>query len=387
MAKLVATGAAQARSQITTLTFAGTWAATETGTIKIGGKSVVYVCGGAETPTTVAAALVALCQQNSSSEFREATWTVLGPVITATTVAGTPITIVVSETAAAGTITDATPQAATGPNHWDNVDNWSTGAVPAAADEVYIDRSTIAFFYGLPTSLTLGKFVHTAGQVGLPDVNASGNPEYRPTRAVFTCLDVTIGFASGRGPDRCRLDLASGASVVAVFGSKVQNVDSGYAVDLVTNNAAASIAVISGQVAVSASGAGTSIVGSIRVANEGEVYIGAGVTVTTIVSTGNLVVESAATTLTVDAGITTIKGDSAPTTVDVRGGTLVHKSSGVITTANIGPGMLDCSQDIRLRTITNMTINRGGVFRDQYNAIAITNKIGLGTDADALTAS
>ncbi len=384
MAKLTATGAAQARSQITTLTVAGTWADTETATIQIGGKSVVFTCGASETPTTVAAALVALCQANTSIEFREATWTVLGAVITATSTAGIPIEVASAETAASGSITDATPQAATGPNHWDDVENWSTGAVPTTADEVYVDRESIALLYGLPTSLSLGKFVHSRGQVGLPDNNASGGVEYRATRAVFTCTDVTIGFASGIGPSLSRLDLASGAAVVTVFGSKTVN--NGSAVDLLLNNAGASVAILSGQVAINPSSAGTTTVGTIRVANEGNCYIGPGTTVTTVITTGTTTLAASATTLTIDAGVTTIKEAAAITTLNLRGGTLVHKSSGTIATANVGPGTLDCSQDIRPRTITNMTLNKGGVFRDQYTAMTITNKTAMGADADQLQA-
>ena len=215
----------------------------------------------------------------------------------------------------------------------------------------------------------------------------AGTAEYRPTRAVITCTDVQIGFSSGVGPDLCRLDLASGASVVAVFGSKTRAANSGYAIDLIADNSGASIAVLSGQVAISASGADTTSVGSIRVANEGAVYVGPGVTVTDVVTTGSLLLAASATTLTIDAGTTTITGESAITTLHLRGGTLVHKSTGVITTANVGPGTLDCSQDIRPRTITNMTLNKGGVFRDQYTAMTITNKTAMAADADVLTAT
>lgn len=384
MAKLIATGAAQARSQITTVTLAGTWAAADTATIKIGGKSVTYVCGGSETPTTVAAALLALCVAQTSVEFRDAKWSSLAAVITATSTAGVSMTITASKVSASGTIVAADTQTATGPNHWDNVDNWSTGAVPTTADEVYIDQDSIAFLYGLPTSLTLGKFVQSRGQVGLTDINGSGGYEYRTKRAVFTCLDVTIGFASGDGPSLCRLDLASGAAVVTVLGSK--SISNGYAVDLKFNSATATVAVLSGQTAINPNGAETTTVGTVRVANEGSCYIGIGTTITTVVSTGTTVLAASATSLTIDDGVTTIKGIAAITTLLLRGGTLVHKSSGIITTATVSTAILDCNQDIRPRTITTLTLNKGGILRDRYTTMTITNKIAMGTDADQMQA-
>ena len=388
MAKLVATGAARPIPQITTVTLAGTWASTETVTIKVGVKSVVYTCGSGETPTTVAAALVALCQASTDLEFREITWTVDTAVITGTSAAGNPVTITTSETAAAGTSTAATPQAATGPNHWDNINNWSTGAVPTTADEVTIDSDSIDLRHGLPTSLTLGKFVHTRGRVGLPDFSAAGYPEYRPTRAVFTCLDVRIGQASGQGPALCRLDLASGASIVAVYGSSGRQGSNGaYAIDLLANNSAAVISVLAGQVSICVGADEATEVESIRVGANALVAIGEATVVADVVTSGNTLLLADCDTLTVDAGNCIAAGGSVPAAVLVRGGTLVHKTTGVITAAVVGPGVLDCSQDIRPRTITDLTLNKGGQFRDLYTSMTVTNGIVLGGDADILSAT
>lgn len=386
MAKLIFIGAAKAVSQIDTVTMTGTWADTETVTVNVGNKSVTYTCGAGETVTTVASGLLALLQAATEAEFVEITWTSDAGVITATSTAGLPVTITTSDTAASGTSTKANVQAATGPNHWDEATNWSTGAVPTTADEVFIDDASVAVKYGLPTSLTLGKFVHTAGQLGLPNRNASGYVEYRAARAVFTCTDVTFGL-SGKGPSLSRVDLASGASAVSVFGSKTRASGTGAAIDLLLNSASASVSVISGQVAIAESGDETTTVGTVRVASQGNVFIGLGTTVTSIVSSGLTTVASAATNVTVDAGTLTLVGASAVTNLTIRGGTAVHNSSGTITAAVVGPGSLDCSQDIRPRTITDLTLKKSGIFRDTYEAVTVTNGIVLGSDADLLTAS
>lgn len=384
MAKLIAIGAAQAISQVDTITMSGTFAATETVTVKVGAKSVIYTCGGSETTSTVAAAVAALCQNSGEAAFREITWTVAAAVITATSRAGLPVTISTSDTAASGASTLGNVQAATGPNHWNNAENWSTGAVPVNNDEVFIEDASISLLYGLPTSLTLTKFVHLAGQLGLPDFNSSGYTEYRPTRAVFTCTDVTFGTTAGVGPSLSRVDLASGASIVAVYGSGQRA--GGSAIDLLLNHANAIVSVVSGQVAIAPGGDETSQVGTVRVAVQGVVVIGAGTTIASVVSSGNTTLLANATNVTVDDGITVIGGASAVTNLLIRGGTCVYKSSGTITDAVVGPGTLDCSQDIRPRTITDLEIKRLGVFRDVYSSITVTNGIVLGADADVLQA-
>lgn len=382
MAKLIFIGAAQAKPQITTITIGGTWADGETVTIRIGGKTVTYVCVGTPTAAVVAAGLQALADASSDPEFNEIEWTVLSAVITATSEPGLPVTISVSETAASGTITPSTTQAATGPNHWDNIDNWSTGAVPTTSDEVFIESSAVAVKYGLPTSLTLDKFVHKAGSLGLPDRNPAGYREYRPRRAVFTCVDVQIGIGPNNGPTLCRIDLASGAAVVVIFGS-----GTGIgAVDMLLNNVAAVVSVINGAVSIAGSGNETSSVGEVRVARNATAMLGEGLTVVDVVSSGAVIAYCNITALTVDDGNAT-QMDGTIGTLLVRGGRFTHKSPGTITAATVGPGTIDCAQDIRERTITDLTISRGGTFSDPYNAITVTNGIELGADANQLVAS
>lgn len=386
MAKLIATGAAQAISQIDTVTMSGTWASTETVTIKVGSKSVTYTCGSGETTSTVAAALVLLCQRSNDPEFREITWTVLSAVITATSTAGVPVTITTSDTAASGASAVSNVQAATGPNHWNNIANWSTGAVPTTADEVTIADKSIAFKYGLPTSLTLGKFQHLAGQVGLPDFNVSGYPEYRATRAIFTCTDVVIGISQGVGPLLSRLDLASGAAIVAVYGSGQQQSLEKAAVDLLLNNAAAVVSIVSGQVAICPGADETTEVATVRVAVGAIVLIGEGTTLATLLTAGNTTLQADATTVTIEDGICTLMGGAVVTNLVVQGGTCMHKTSGTITDAVIGPGTLDCSQDIRPRTITDLELKKGANYRDAYRSITVTNGIVQGSDVDIITA-
>jgi hypothetical protein len=388
MAKLLYLGTAQARVQVSTVTIGGTWGDTETVTIKIGGKSVTYTCSGTPTAATVAAGLQALAAASTDPEFRELVWTVNAAVITATgAVAGVPVTIGGSEVSSSGTITLAVVTAATGPNHWDNADNWSTGAVPVNSDEVFFEAN-VAALYGLPSSgLTLAKFIMRAGRIGLPDTNASGYAEYRPTRAVFSCVDVQLGISAGVGPQLCRLDLSTSAAKVVVFG--VSGAQSGMfaPVDVVVNSASAEVAAISGSVAVAPSGDETTTVLSCRCGKNATMLVGAGVTVTNLLTAGQTRCLASVTNLTVDDGTCTLAGAATVAELVVRGGTFVHNSTGTITDAVVGPGTFDGSQDIRARTVTDLEVQKGGVYRDPYNAITVTNGIVLGDDADQLVAS
>lgn len=384
MAKLVFIGAAQAISQIDTITLAGTFASTETVTIKVAEKLVKYTCGSGETPTTVATALLALCQASTDPEFGEITWTSAAGVITATSDPGVPVTITTSDTAASGSSTLASVQAATGPNHWNNAANWSTGSVPANTDEVYFEDDTLAAMYGLPSSLTLNKMEIRLGQIGIPDRNPAGYSEYRTKRAIIGCVNVIIGVSQGVGPSLVRLDLSTSVAIVAVFGSKSRTDVA--AIDLLTNDSGATVSIISGQVGIAMGGDETSTLASARVASGGALVLGGGVTITTLLSAGNTVISAAVTTLTVDSGTTTLSGSAAVTNLNVRGGTVVHKTSGTVTSAEVGPGVLDASQDIRARTITDLELRKGGQFDDPYNSITVTNGITLGSDADRLVA-
>jgi len=385
MAKAIFIGVAQAVSQVDTITMSGTWAAADTVTIKVNARFVKYTCGAGETPTTVATALLALCQAATAPEFKEVTWTSDGAVITATSTAGVPVTITTSDTAAAGASSLSNVTAATGPWHWDNILNWSTGAVPVdSVDEVYVDDPNMIIAYGLPTALTLVKLHVRTGKLGLPDRNPAGYIEYRATRAQITCTNVLIGNQDAKGPSLCRLDLLSGASVVVVYGSGVAT--NAAAVDLVLNNAAATVAIISGQVAIADGGDETSTVGTVRCSQNAALTVGPGVTITTLTTTGNTIISSNVTNLNVDGGTTTVVGTATVGTATITGGTLVEKSSGTITALVIGPGTLDCSQDIRARTITTTTFHRDAVINDPNNTLTYTNVV-VGSDVSTIRTS
>lgn len=210
-------GRASAIKQITTITFANTWAAADTCTVKINEKELVVTCGSTTTTTATIAAAVkeafmgsdrldgTSASSNATSnaggqqwgEFRGITASVSGSVVTLiANTPGKPFTVAVTEdTFGTGSTSTSTTQTATGPNYWSNVDNWidsldlttgSTG-VPANDDVVDFRNSNVSCLYGLPNGsleVTMIVWKSYTGEIGLPAVNRDEGagyeyPEYR----------------------------------------------------------------------------------------------------------------------------------------------------------------------------------------------------------------
>lgn len=382
MAKTISVCNAQAKSQIDTITIGGTWAQNDTATIKIGGKLVTYTAGASPTTSTVAAGLQALAAASTEATFTESTWTVASAVITSTSIAGLPITIAVSKSSSSGTITLANTQAATGPNHWDNADNWSTGAVPGNGDDVFIEDADHAFLYGLPTSVTPATLTIRRGQVGLPEINAGGYTEYRTKRAATSSPVVQIGDNGNFVPSLVKLSTNAANVTVTVLNS-LRRTDEP-AVNLLTNHASALVYVNAGQVAIGAGSEETATLDQLRCAANGTVFLGAGVTIDTVISAGRLEQWCDASDLDVLGGESKVMGSAQVGHVDITGGRCMLLSGETISNLEIGPGECDCSQTMKLKTAANAVIKKGGVLRDPYATLTLTNGISLTSDGSIL---
>ena len=150
-------GDALAVANVQTLTMTGTWANGDTITLTINGKAIVITVGDDVTTTEVALLVkevfngTTLTDATASSdntgnlvpEFNEIAATSAVAVVTLThDTKGEPFTISQSSvTAGTGAITGPTEvTAATGPNHFDDADNWSGSAVPVSTDDVVLDH-------------------------------------------------------------------------------------------------------------------------------------------------------------------------------------------------------------------------------------------------------
>lgn len=198
-------GGAAAVAQVTTLTFAGTWATADTYSFKIGGKQLLLTVGSAVTPTDVATQFYNAFNSSDVStglgagysassggqnipEFQGivATNPSAGVVTLTGLATGVPFTYAsLATTAGTGDVTPADTVAATGPNHLNNAQNYLGGALPVDNDVLVFDSGAVSALYALDyfrtgnIDLDVKIYGTWTGQLGLPPVNTVGYPEYR----------------------------------------------------------------------------------------------------------------------------------------------------------------------------------------------------------------
>ena len=371
-------GRALAVAKVATHTIGGTAAGGQVYSVTRNGKTVSYTATGGDTNTTIAAALQVLLDASTITEFAEVTWTVATTVITSTAdTAGVDVAFTSSATGT-GTLVTATTTAASGPNHWDVAVNWSGGAVPINGDDVVIDFP-VSILYGLDqsavtlTSLVIGASFDTA-YIGLPRLNAGGYTEDRETYLKIGATTVKIGVGEGSGSGRIKINFGSVQHTTEVrkTGSAIEQGIPPLL--LLGTHASNAIDIQGGSVGVAFFAGETSTLLTSRSAGNSSVVCGEGCTLGTISGEGIVQVNSAVTTLTQQGGQWTINGASAVTTLTQNGGVLNHNSSGTFTTSTIG-GTLNCSGDASARTMTTVTLNKGGRIIDPLNTLTFTNGI------------
>lgn len=243
------TGLAIKVPEVVTITFASTWASTDSATITLtnnttGATTQFIVTLGTPVTTTDMATLFArafnsierindaLGSSNVGgqqiAEFTELEATSDGAVVTITTregyhgwpfhkigtTGGTDYWAVTEATIGSGTATLASVQQADGPNWFNNADNWTDGAIPADDDEWSAGDTDESILFGLPDH---GSFkrqnninIHNTfnGMIGLPIINRNGTPyyEYRARHYINndtgapTTATINIGIGDGDGP-------------------------------------------------------------------------------------------------------------------------------------------------------------------------------------------
>lgn len=347
MATLYWLGIALARAQIATVTVSGYDAAT-TYFLEVNGVRVAVGSGGGTT-TTVAAALVAAWNASTHAYATGITASNAANVITLTAdVAGVPFTVVSGVSGGAGTIGAFTiTTAATGKEHWNDPDNWSTGAVPVSSDDVIIGDSSVPILWGLDqnavalASLTVRQSY--TGKIGLPfstfatsadGATTAAVTEYRQDYLLIGADRVSLGEHDGpgdpNGAGRIKLNNnRAAASTTVVHRTTASGTDLGLpAVRLRIAHASATLEVRRAQggvgVAIEKPGE-TSTVGTISVVDPStvsRVFVGDGVTLTNWRQQGGRNLLQGAATITsavVAGGELVIEGTAAVTTLTVSG--------------------------------------------------------------------
>lgn len=397
-------GLALAVAQISTVTV-GTHDVATRYEIRVNGIAIVSSTGAASAAAT-AAALQAAWQASTHPYRQGITASVNSNIVTLTSVAGMPFTVTVGVVGGTGTISTATPTAATGPHHWDNAANWSDNAVPVSTDTVIFKDSAVSVCWALDQNAVdlavLEVWQSYTGRIGLPllSVAASANGETQNAGAnEYRDRYLRIGWGAARigehigpgapaGSTRLKLhnDSAS-ASTTEIINSAQASVDAGQAAIRLkanVNNAAINVRLAPGGVALAADEpAETATFGQINIADQTEltrVYSGPGATITGWMQTGgNNRLAAAATIAAVETngGQLVIDGAFAITALTVAGGICVPNNvpaaGAAIVTCNVEGGIVDFAQSARARTVTTLNPNLGEVRADR-DVLTVTTR-------------
>ncbi len=363
-------GNATAISDVWTVSLSGT-VTLQTYSMTINGKSVTYAAGTTDTVSSILTGLVAVWNSTTIPEFTELTAAGLpsGSSFTSMTLtqdtAGVPSAISVS-TSGAATFTIANTTAATGPNFFNNGQNWSGGAAPANGDLLVFDNGSVNCRYGLNSSLT-GVILNVnpgfSGAIGLPFINASGQNSYAEYRT--TSLTLAGGTAVINCPTINQCNLAFGANTTTVRVLATGQRASQYipVVLLTGGNASSELDVSKGDVGVAFYTGQTAYLQTVKTGyitnalSDVSLILGAGCTLRSVIKNGgNLTLSTDAISVTQDysGGSVTLTDSVSVATLVAYAGTVNLNSVGTIGTILLyGSATLNCDGDPRAKTVTN----------------------------------
>jgi hypothetical protein len=274
---------------------------------------------------------------------------------------------------------------------WGNAANWSPSGVPANGDDVYLQDTNQSVITGLNQSSVVLNSLNISqsftGQVGTASA-------YLQISASIVNIGYNYRAGTPQGSNMLKIDLGTTAATIVVFNTGVSADSTRPTLRLKCNNANTTLEVRKGTVGIAVETGETATLNSIaisyinNIANDADVYIGTGVTLTTLTMTGGYcLLCCAATTVYVYAGSLETEGSGAITTLSIGGGTCISNSTGTITNCNIkGSGQVDFTKSIQPRTITHLTIDDTAKVKLNPAVLTLTNNI-ISTKAVALTAS
>lgn len=398
------TGAALPRAHVMTITVANTWATSDTGDVICNGRILRLTVGAIATTAGVAAALAAMINGDAAigtetrsetgdnvPEFQEVTAEVVGSTVVITGVTkGVPFTFTVAEnTAGSGTLAIAETTAATGPNFYDNADNWSGATLPVDGDTVIIEGEVDVLYGATQSAVTpaILKFTNFTGRFGLPDVNESGG--YREYRTKFlaygasgdaTNMAVTVDCDS----PLIRLNGGTGQMTINVLETGSPETAE-HAFEFKGSHASNAINVTGGDVGIGIEpDDATTVCATLKVSGDAIVECGPGVSLTTIAqANGELEISTNTTTVTLTGGELGINGSATVTTLTVDppqdlSATCFYRSSGTCTNLYCGGGgEVDFREDDRARTVTNAFLYEDFEIHDPNKTVTWTNGLDL----------
>lgn len=235
--------------------------------------------------------------------------------------------------------------------------------IPKATDHVRIPAtSTQAISSGLDQSaVAIGDFIVEAGYT-----KAIG------TSSTSLIIDPDAFIFSGTGTSY--IDITTAA--IAIEITTTATATTGKRGLYLRGTGITTMSVIGGSVGLAVQHNEASTVTTARVAG-GSLWLGEGVTCTTMEQTGGDNVQRCATTNTkVYGGTLTTEEQGTITTMTVEGGIVYPNSTGTITTLTHNAGTVDFTTSGNARTVTTYaaSVNGVGVLRVNPNAVTFTNR-------------
>jgi len=263
---------------------------------------------------------------------------------------------------------------------WATAANWSPSGVPANGDDVYLinssqdvtadwDQSAVAL-----NSLNIAQSF--TGKIG----DASN---YLQIGASSVRIGYNDGPGTPAGSSLLKLDLGNTtAPTVVIENSGVSSDDEVPPILLLVVNAAAVIEARKGKVGIAFDPSESSTVGTIvssyvnQKSADADVYIGEGVTLTTLnIKGGDVILPCGVTTINGYDGTLKTVGSGAIAAINAKGTVMTLNSTGTITTLIITGGTADFSKSSQARTVTTLKLDDKGKLIYDPNVVTITNKV------------
>lgn len=279
----------------------------------------------------------------------------------------------------------------TGPNWFDEPENWEPLGAPVAADVlVFDDPSAGDVLYGLESisAATFAKIIVRASfenkRIGLLDHNGLYF-EYRPLELKVQCSEWEIGLGAGSGHALLRANCQAVQTAVQQFNSGATTDAKNKATQIRGTHVGNAAEILGGSFGSATDPEEVSTWAIVKIGGGGDdgtppdVFLGAGCTLTDVdMDSGTLVANSAvAGTLRQEGGESTINGTGAVAGLLLRGSALCHyNTTGALGGAPevSGDAILDFSQDLSAKTVTNPIELFGDAgrdaIRDPFKAVA-----------------
>jgi hypothetical protein len=398
MATLRYTWNAAAIAEIWKLTIGGTLEVGDIFKVTINGKAWTYTAATTVIATERDSFVTAwnAIDQAAYPEFREllaSAGSGSGDVTLTGITVGIPFTITAATTEAGGgaadaqTFTATLTTAATGPEWWDNVNNWSTGAIPVSTDTVIIDDSTENISYGLAQSaVTLAELNIGAsfrGQIGLQKNNPNGYSEYRATYLAIGATSLRVGTGvGGSGPTLLKINTGTVQTAIDVSTTGSSSSSGIPAFLWKGTNANNTLSLAGGSMGVSFyTGDGVSTLKTVNVTaarnQNTTLIIGEGCTLNGAGSVfsqagGSITCYSSLLTVTRNGGEFTLWGAAAITTLNNQAGQFYFESTGTIATVE-NTGEFRRESRLEAGNVTLMKTYKDSTVVDANGKIAWTN--------------